>query len=142
MILSAFFFALASILIKRLKDIDFVSVNAWVSILSLPQAVLISACFEGQHFQAAMTAPWQTWLVLIYMALGATIIGQGLWYRTLARHDTNSVMPFTLLVPVFGVFFGIIFLGENLDFQNVSGGLVTIAGVGIVLTHRSIKRAS
>ena len=141
LILSAFFFALSSILIKRLKDIDFVSVNAWVSILSLPQAVLISACFEEQHVQAAMTAPWQTWLVVIYMALGATIIGQGLWYRTLARHDTNSVMPFTLLVPVFGVFFGIIFLGENLDFQNVSGGLVTIAGVGIILTYKITKRS-
>ena len=76
------------------------------------------------------------------MALGATIIGQGLWYRTLASHDTNSVMPFTLLVPVFGVFFGIIFLGENLDFQNLGGGLITIAGVGIILTNRSLKRAS
>lgn len=142
LILSAFFFALASILIRRLKDIDFVAVNAWVSILSFPQAVLVSAWFEEQHFQAAMAAPWQTWLVVIYMALGATIIGQGLWYRTLARHETNSVMPFTLLVPVFGVFFGILFLGETLDLRNISGGLVTIAGVGIILTHRSTKRAS
>lgn len=141
LILSAFFFAVASILIRRLKDIDFVSINAWVSILSLPQAVAISAWLERQHFEDALTAPWETWLVVVYMALGATIIGQGLWYRLLARHETNSVMPFTLLVPVFGVFFGILFLGETFDLQNISGGLVTIAGVGIILRYKTIQRS-
>lgn len=141
LILSAFFFAVASILVRRLKNIDFISVNAWVSILSLPQAIVVSAWLEEQHLQALLGAPWETWLVVLYMALGATILGQGLWYRLLARHDTNSVMPFTLLVPVFGVIFGVVFLGENLDLQNISGGIVTVVGVGMILANRSEKRA-
>ena len=110
-----------------------------MGINSLSRKPSLFAWLERQHFEDALTAPWETWLVVVYMALGATIIGQGLWYRLLARHDTNSVMPFTLLVPVFGVFFGILFLGEKFDLQNISGGLVTIAGVGIILTYKTTQ---
>lgn len=137
MIVSAFFFAVASILIKQLKTTDFMSLNGWITILALPQAALASLVLESGQITAIQNAPWQAWAGIAYMALGASIIGQGLWYWLLPRHQTNRIMPFTLLVPVIGVAFGILLLNETLTWQMVVGGGVTIAGVAIILTHRS-----
>ena len=41
------------------------------------------------------------------------ILGHGLWYLIIPRYTTNQTIPFTLLIPVFGVLFGIIFLQET-----------------------------
>ncbi len=139
MVISAFFFAVASLCIRKLKDIDFVSLNGWVSVLALPQAILISICFESNQFFLAREATLPTWIGVVYMAIGATIVGQGFWYRLLARYEVNKVMPFTLLVPVFGVFFGAVFLQESVTVQMLTGGLITIGGVAIILLHRGEK---
>ena len=47
------------------------------------------------------------------MGIIVSIVGHGLWYRLVPKYRTNQTMPFTLLIPVFGVSFGIV-LGETL----------------------------
>ena len=69
----------------------------------------------------------------IYMALFAGVIGQGLWYRLVQRYQTNQVMPFTILVPVMAVAFGLLLLGETLTWQLALGGAITIGGVAIIV---------
>ena len=61
------------------------------------------------------------------------MIGQGLWYRLVQRYQTNQVMPFTILVPVMAVVFGILLLGEALTWQLALGGAITICGVAIIV---------
>ena len=41
-----------------------------------------------------------------------------------------------LLVPVFGVLSGVLMLGETLTLSTVIGGLLTVAGVGIIVLRR------
>jgi O-acetylserine/cysteine efflux transporter len=67
------------------------------------------------------------------MALLASVFGQGLWYRLLPRYDTNQVMPFTLLVPVLGVLFGVLLLDEAPSWRIVFGGIVTVTGVAMIV---------
>ena len=74
---------------------------------------------------------------ILYMGLIASVFGQSLWYRLLPRYETNQVMPYTLLVPVLGIVFGILFLDESLNWRLVLGGLITIAGVGIIVLRGS-----
>jgi O-acetylserine/cysteine efflux transporter len=52
------------------------------------------------------------------------------------RFAVNQVIPFTLLVPVFGVMSGVLCLGERLTPIMLAGALVTIAGVGIIVLRR------
>jgi O-acetylserine/cysteine efflux transporter len=54
----------------------------------------------------------------------------------LGRNRVNQTMPFILLVPVFGVLSGILFLDETLTATLVTGGLLTVAGVGIIVLRR------
>jgi O-acetylserine/cysteine efflux transporter len=52
------------------------------------------------------------------------------------RFSVNQVMPFTLLVPLFGVLSGVIFFHDRLTLLMLIGGLCTIAGVAIIIIRR------
>ena len=54
----------------------------------------------------------------------------------LRRYSVNQVIPFTLLVPVFGVLSGVLMLGETLNVQSTLGGIATIAGVAVIVLRR------
>ncbi|MDA1323379.1 MAG: EamA family transporter [Proteobacteria bacterium] len=133
MIVSAFFFAVATIQIKRLGQVDYMSVNAWITLFGAPQAFLVSWMFETGQAQALSEASLSVYGAFLYMALFAGVIGQGLWYRLVQRYQTNQVMPFTILVPVMAVVFGILILGEALTWQLALGGAITISGVAIIV---------
>lgn len=136
MVVAAFFFAVATVQIKRLGSTDFMSINAWISILAMPQAFLVSLIFENNQMEALSTAPMGAFASVLYMGLVASIVGQGLWYFLIQRNPTNQVMPFTLLVPVLGVMFGVLLLDEPLSWTLVLGGLITLAGVAIIVLRR------
>ena len=73
---------------------------------------------------------------LLHRIGDAVIIGYGMWYPLLRRYQMNQAMPFTLLVPIFGVASGIVMLGESLSLQTAAGGLMTMAGVAIIVLRR------
>jgi O-acetylserine/cysteine efflux transporter len=137
MVVSALFFSVATTQIRHLGKVDFISVNAWVCIFSTPMAFLVSFVFEQDQWAATTAAATPALLGILYMGLIASVFGQGLWYRLLPRYQTNQVMPFTLLVPVLGIIFGIMFLDEKLNWQLILGGLITIAGVAIIVLRGS-----
>lgn len=133
MVVSALCFSIATIQIRRLGKVDFISVNAWICIFSTPMAFLVSYVFEQDQWSAVTSVSTPALLGILYMGLIASVFGQGLWYRLLPRYQTNQVMPFTLLVPVLGIVFGILFLDERLNWQLIVGGLITIAGVAVIV---------
>jgi O-acetylserine/cysteine efflux transporter len=52
------------------------------------------------------------------------------------RFAVNQVMPFTLLVPIFGVLSGVIFFDDPITLSILIGGLCTVLGVAIVVIRR------
>ena len=137
MVISALCFSIATIQIRQLGNTNFMSINAWVCIFSAPMAFLVSWVFEVGQWNGLMAANTPTILGIVYMGLIASVFGQGLWYRLLPRYQTNQVMPYTLLVPVLGILFGIIFLGETLNWELVVGGIMTITGVAAIVLRSS-----
>jgi O-acetylserine/cysteine efflux transporter len=65
-----------------------------------------------------------------------TVVSYAIWYRLLHRYPVNYIMPITMLVPVLGVLFGVVLRDEPLTWPIVAGGLVTLAGVGIIIMRR------
>ncbi len=133
---AGFVWAVAAIQIKRLGPINGFALNGWVALFAAPQLFLASLLVEGPHWEALARATWMGWGAILYMAVLVTIVGYGLWYRLLARYDVNQAMPFTLLVPVFGVLSGVLVLGEPLTWQMLIGGVLTLTGVALIVLRR------
>jgi drug/metabolite transporter (DMT)-like permease len=61
-----------------------------------------------------------------------TIVWIVLYLYTLETEDISVVVPWFLMVPIFGYFLGFIFLGETLDFHQIIGSLLTLFGVFMI----------
>ncbi|WP_431855470.1 DMT family transporter [Azospirillum sp.] len=132
----SFAFAAANVQIKRLGDIDGFALNAWMGLFAAPQLLVLSALFEHGQWEAVRNASWAGWGSLLYIAVLATIVAYGLWYRLMRRYDVNQAVPFMLLIPLFGVLSGVVLLGEPVTWTLAVGGLMTVAGVGIIVLRR------
>ncbi len=135
-ILASFMWAITAIQVKRMAPIDAITLNAWMSLLAAPQLLLVSLAIESGQLAALLAPHWIVWVAVLYMALGVTVVGYVTWYRMLARYPINLMMAFTLLVPVFGVASGALVLGEEIGWQRLVGGLITIIGVAIIVVRR------
>jgi O-acetylserine/cysteine efflux transporter len=135
-IAACFVWAIGNIQVKQLERIDGVTLNAWLSLLAAPQLLLVSLMLESGQIQAIRAAGLLEWGSLAYMAVLVTVVGYGLWYYMIDKYATNQTMPFTLLIPVVGVFGGVFVLGEPMTLQIGLGGLITVVGVAIIVLRR------
>ena len=68
-------------------------------------------------------------LGLLYVVVVATLLGYGIWNTLLARHPSNVVAPFSMLVPVVGVLASWLAFGEVLDSVELGAGVLVVCGV-------------
>ncbi len=131
-VLGAFAWAIANILIKRLGPISPFVLNAWVAVIGAPILFAASAAIEDGQLQAIADAGWRGWGTVVFMAVGASITAYGLWYYLLGKHQLNRIVPMTLLAPVLAVVLAVLILGEPITLRVVAGGLLTIIGVAMI----------
>lgn len=114
--------------------------SSWVAIIPF---LISSFIFEGWEAIATslLNIEVTSILVLLYLALGASILGYSLWSYLLTHYPAGQVAPLTLGVPVVGIVCASVLLGETITNQQILGigfvmtGLVVNA-VGGKLYHR------
>jgi len=133
---AAFVWAVGNIQVKRMGGIDEMALLAWMSVMAAPQLFLLSFLLEEGQFAAAQAATWRGWGAVAYQAVVVVALSYGIWYRLLARHSVSAAVPYTLLVPFFGVASAAIWLGETLTTRVIVGGAITIMGVAVIVMRR------
>ena len=133
----SFTWAVGQIMIRRLKDIDGLTLTAWIAVLAAPQLLIMSLIFETDHIAAIQSAAPMVWAAVAYLGLIMTAFGYWLWYALVRAYPVGQVAPFLLLLPVFSVIGGTLFLGEMLSTQTLFGGSIVIAGVAFILLQPS-----
>lgn len=105
----------------------FVALSALIFSLS----VFAFAQTEVMEFSAVQIA--------ILIVSGTFSIGWIILYlKALQIEETTRVVPWFLLVPVFGYILGYFFLGEDLSWKQIEGGLVICLG-GFISSMRKMK---
>ncbi|MGE5547197.1 MAG: DMT family transporter [Solirubrobacterales bacterium] len=127
-----FCWALSNVQVKRLGNIDPMALNGWMALFAAPLLLLLSMATEHHQIEAIAASGLRVWGGFAYTVLASSVVAYTLWYRLLARHSLNRVVPITLLGPVVGVAGGVTMLGETLTWQKLVGGAITIAGVAAV----------
>jgi O-acetylserine/cysteine efflux transporter len=141
MISASLAWAVSLVQTKFLRDVHPLSLVAWMTLLAAPQLILLSLVLEERPVAAALAMGWDGWGPIIYMSVLVSIVSHTLWYGLVQRHPLNVTAPFALLTPVFGVLFGVLILGERLTLWMVAGGLITLAGVAIIIVRRPAQAA-
>jgi len=73
------------------------------------------------------------WASTIALAIVCTAVAMILYYRLIADVGPVKAITVTLLVPVFGMIWGLIFLGEPVTPGRVAGCAIILAGCALIL---------
>lgn len=130
---STFFGALGLIFLKRLRDIKALELQAWIAVAGGPTLMLLSLLFEQGQWEAVQAADWKAWAALAFTALMSSMVAHTAWYYMVSKYPVTSLSPITLLSPLFGIFFGVTLLDDQLTTRMLVGGAVTLIGVFIVV---------
>jgi len=122
----------SSALFKIMPPIPSLTYIGGTAAFAVPQLLAASFLLEDHQFAAMSGASFFAWGGTVFSAVAASIIGHGLWYGLVQRHELSLVVPFTLLAPVIGVVSAITVLGEPLTVDRLIGGGLTLLGVALI----------
>jgi O-acetylserine/cysteine efflux transporter len=132
----SFAWAVANFQIKALGRVNGFSLNAYMALFAVPMQFAASFAFESGHWQKMQAASLHAWFGVVFMAVVISVGTYWVWYRLIRRYEVNLVMPYTLLVPVFGVLSGVTISGDPFGWRTIAGCVLTVAGVGIITIRR------
>jgi O-acetylserine/cysteine efflux transporter len=130
---SSFVSSLGLIFLKRLKGIRPLELQSWIALAGGAILLALSLALEAGQMTAVRNATWEGWGALIFTTVMSSLIAHTAWYYLVSRYPVTSLSPLTLLSPLFGIFFGVTLLHDQLTARMLVGGAVTLVGVLIVV---------
>jgi drug/metabolite transporter (DMT)-like permease len=77
--------------------------------------------------------PVMAWLAMLGLAIVSTTVAFIFYYRLIADVGPVKAITVTLLVPIFGMAWGVVFLGEPLTPGRLAGCAIILAGCSLIL---------
>lgn len=137
---AAFFEAMGAVLVKGSTGFTPRQLLAWFSVIGTVGLVAMTTIFETGQMEAFHSADKKLLIgAVLYSAVAASIIGHATYYWLLQRLPVSVVAPSVLLTTITAVFFSVLLLGDPFGPRMAAGGLMTLAGVGVVLL-RNVKK--
>lgn len=115
---------------------------AWGALIACVFLTLSSLIFETDAWQLATftEASMKSWLSLGFIVYISTLVGFGLWAHLLSQNTTSKVMPFALLVPVFGMTTSVVLTGEVVTWWKMLAMILILSGLLLANVKFGIRK--
>lgn len=132
-LLAALAWGAANIISRRARSADPVSFIVWSSLAAPPALLIASLVLEPgaitSLFDLRAGDLWAVVWVTFVLAIPTTVVAFAIWVWLLRTYHAATVMPFALLVPIFGFGGAAIFLGEKWSLGIGFGAVLVLAGL-------------
>ena len=127
--------ALGQVLVKPLsKEINSVTLVAWLALFSGPILITLSAIFDGNTINYFKTANLESWIIVIFLGFIMQPISYGCFYYVLKNNPIYKVLPIvTMGIPPTGLLAAIFILGEEPTKELFIGGVIILIGVIMIV---------
>ena len=134
-VVGAYAAAQASILVKARAGAMHPAALVFAQMIcGLPAIIIYSLIREGNPLMFNWT--WKAVICVIYLSVFGTVAAFWLYYWLLSKIESTKAMMISLVTPLLAVIIGAIFLGERLPPQTLAGGLLIIAGIGLIVFRK------
>lgn len=107
------------------------SLVVWGGLIACVILIIASLIFERDAWQLATLtqASLKSLLSLGFIVYISTLVGFGLWAHLLAHNTVSKVMPFALLVPIFGMATSVLLTGEQITWWKMLAMVLILSGL-------------
>lgn len=134
---SSLSWASGNICIKRSQITNGFRLLVWMALIPPLPLLGLSLVFETGQWQALRSLTPLGLGAILYTGLISSLLCFGFWAYLVQHYSPNRVAPFSLLVPIFGLGFAVVLLGESLSPLEMIGAILVFAGLTLaVLTPR------
>ena len=104
---------------------------AWGGLIACVILIPCSLLFESDAWQLATfnEASMRSWLSLGFIVYISTLVGFGLWSYLLSKNTASKVMPFALLIPIFGMTTSVVLTGEVVTWWKILAMILILSGL-------------
>ena len=140
-ILGSAIWALGQVVVKPLsKEINPLSLVAWMALFSGPILILLSAIIDGNTINYFTNAKTEHWIIAIYIGFIMQPITYGCFYYVIKNNPIYKVLPIvTMGIPPTGLLAAIFLLGEEPTQELFIGGAIIIIGVILIVFTKNKK---
>ena len=147
MFVAAVSWTICNMLIKKAKPSNVPSFIIWSS-LFVPIPVLLIPFFQvynssapEEFFNLFAISGIKGWVSILFQSFLTTLVGYGLWTRAITRYGLINVAPYSLLVPISGLFCGWVFYNEVMTRIEIIGAILILLGLVLlsVNIHQNIN---
>lgn len=131
LLLAAFFWAAANIVVRKMPSAGGLGLVVWSSLFSPLPLLVLSLILEGPaNIAAALARPTFAWVgSLVYLVVGSTLFGYGVWNQLILKHGASRIAPFSLLVPIVGISAAALVLGERFSATDAAATVLVLSGL-------------
>ena len=126
---SAFFYGIANVFSRYIKDIDVKLTNAIMGFTGFITLLLFSIIFEGNTVNQLRDINFYTWLLLLHNGIMVSVVAHTSMFYLYKFYSVNKVMPFYSLFPIFGLVLTFFIFGEIPTLLSAIGGSIVILSV-------------
>lgn len=134
---SAVTWAATNIILKRAGRVDMFRLMVWMSVVPVLPLLALSWLTETGQGAALAAMDWGGAGAVFYMGLVATVLCFSIWGRLMRDYPPTVVAPFSLLVPVFGMAFAAVLLGEGYTTLRLAGSVLVFGGLVMNVVGRA-----
>ncbi len=136
-ILGSLAWAVGSLYMKQLKDINLYAFTAYTTLFSAPFLFVLSLFFDGSMSDNLIGVNWHEINFVLFYQIIICSFAMMAWQRLLAKNKVNKIVPVTLLQPIFGIIGGVILFNEKIVWQMIVGGLITAMGLSLIIIKKN-----
>ena len=129
---TSFFFALANMMARVLKNVDTSVLNGWHGLISFIPVILLSFYFEGNPLNYLYPIDGVTIFAILHTALVVSVIGHAGMFYLYKFYPVTNVLPFYSLFPIFGIVLTYIIFNETLSIYEIVGGILVIGSAYLI----------
>lgn len=134
---SAFIGAVGNVLMKKIKPIPALQMQAWIALFSFPPLLALTAHFEQGQWTALYEGGALVWLASIFAVLGVSVFGHGVFYVLIKKYDVSLLSPLTIMTPIWGIIMSVILLNDAITAKLIMGAIIALSGVFVIAIRRN-----
>lgn len=136
---AAFFYGASSIIMKKAGNVDMLALLIWGCLIPPLPLLGLSLLLETGQWQALTNMSFMGGFSIYYTSLLGTVMAFALWGGLLKHYPANMVVPFNLLVPVFGILTSYLLLDQHITQKAVLACSIIFVGLVLVSFHGKIS---